>query len=247
MSPSVLILTCDRYRPYWDGLWHFMERHWDFGIDAPIYLCNESERADNAPAWCQQVLTGGSTFVENLKRALEAVRSDEAFVMLEDFWPIAPMDRGLFWEMHGRFREGGWDALQVSNYTPYYRVRETEMMVEGRPLLEFERDSEWIFNLQARFWKSATLYESLVEPEVSERAVGSAITAEMASDRAVRERGGIRACLHHYLWYPLSGVSYRGEMTEFGRHLQNIVEVDRYVDGMFSPRGASSSRPICSG
>jgi hypothetical protein len=247
MSASVLVLTCDRYRPYWDGFWHFMERHWDFGIDVPVYMCNESARADTAPGWCRQVLTGGATFVENLKRALETVGSDEVFLMLEDFWPIAPMKRELFWDLHGRFREGGWDALQVSNYTPYYKVRGTEIGVAGRTLLEFERDSDWIFNFQARFWRSGALYDALVEPEVSERAVGSAITAEMASDRRVRERGGMRACLYHYLWYPLSGVSYRGELTEYGRQLQNIVEIDRHVDGMFSRRAASSSRPVCSG
>lgn len=241
MKPSVVVLTCDRYRPYWDGFWHFMERHWDFKIDAPIHFCNEEDRAET-PRWCRQVLTGRGTFVENLKRSMEMVGSDEVFLMLEDFWPIAPMGRGFFDSLHGLFRESGWDALQVSNYAPYYSVKGTGIELEGRPVLEFEPNSEWIFNFQARFWKTDALLACLTEPEVSEREVGSAITVEMASDRRARNSGRIRAGLCHYLWYPLSGVSYRGEFTDFGRHLQNIVEIDRFVEERFNPRAASSSR-----
>jgi hypothetical protein len=136
MSLSVLVITCDRYRPYWDGFWHFMERQWDFDIDVPIYLCNESTKADTAPRWCQQVLTSSGTFVENLKRSLETVGSDEVFLMLEDFWPIAPMSQGLFKELYSEFVDGGWDALQVSNYTPYYDVKQAEFSAAGKPLLE---------------------------------------------------------------------------------------------------------------
>lgn len=241
MNPSVVVLTCDRYRPYWEGFWHFMERHWDFRIDAPIHFCNEEEES-GAPAWCRRVLTGRGTFVENLRRAVEAVGSEEVFLMLEDFWPISPMKKTLFDSLHGVFRESGWDALQVSNYTPYYRVKGTDMELEGKPVLEFEPDSDWIFNFQARFWRAEALLDCLTEPEVSEREVGSAITVEMASDRRARESGRIRAGLFHYLWYPLSGVSYRGDITDFGRHLQNIVEIDRHVDGMFSRPAASSTR-----
>lgn len=246
MKPSVLVLTCDRYEPYWRGFWHFMEKHWDFDIDVPIYFCNE-EKTCPVPDWCRQILTGRGTFVENLKKALEMVESEDIFLMLEDFWPIAPLGRKMFDGLYGFFGESGWDALQLSNYTPYYKVRRTGMEAAGLPVLEFEPDSEWIFNFQARFWKSKALYDCLVEPEVSEREAGSAITVEIASDRAARESGKIRAGLCHYLWYPISGVSYRGNMTEFGHHLQNIVEIDKFVEGMFSPQCASSIHQVCSG
>jgi hypothetical protein len=137
MKPSVVVLSCDRYRPYWGGFWHFMERHWDFDIGAPIYFCNEEDGSES-PDWCRRVLTGHGTFVQNLRRSLETVGSEEVFLMLEDFWPIAPMGKGLFDSLHGLFRDSGWDALQVSNYTPYYRVRRTGMDAGGKPVLEFE-------------------------------------------------------------------------------------------------------------
>lgn len=233
MSVAVVVQTCDRYEPYWGGLLHFMERHWDFGIDAPIYLCNEEADA-TLPNWCGQLKTGTGTFVENLKRSLDLVGEEHVFLMLEDFWPIAPMKKALFDSLYSAFKDRNLDALQVSNYTPYYKLRKSDGNAGGVKLLEFESDSEWIFNFQARFWKADTLRKCLVEPEISERTVGSAITAEIASDKFARKNIHLRAALFHYLWYPLSGVAYRGEMTEFGAHLRNIMEIDRHVAEVFN-------------
>lgn len=233
MSLAVIVQTCDRYEPYWAGFLHFMERHWDHSIDAKIYLCNE-EKDTSLPNWCTQIKTGSGTFVQNLKSSLDSVGEEHVFLMLEDFWPIAPMKKRLFESLYEAFTGLDLDALQVSNYTPYYKLRPTEKRVEGQRLLEFESDSEWLFNLQARFWKSEVLVRCLIEPEISEREVSSAITAEMASDSFVRDNFGLKAALFHYLWYPLSGVAYRGEMTEMGRHLQNIVDIDHHVARAFN-------------
>lgn len=246
MSVCVLVQTCDLYEPFWRGLWHFMERQWDFDIDAPIRISNEEKRAE-VPAWCGQILTGPGTFVENLRRSVESIKEDHVFLMLEDFWPIAPMKKSLFDALYGEFKGANLDALQVSNFTPYYTVANTGRMVEGHRLLDFQSGSEWIFNFQARFWRKDSLLKFLAEPEISERTVGSAITAEMEADRRARACPNFRVRLCHYLWYPLSGVSYRGEMTEFGRHLQNIVEIDRHVDQMFNQPAACRSHPGCSG
>lgn len=239
MSVCVLVQTCDRYKTYWPGFWHFMGKHWDFGIEAPIYFCNEEDESET-PGWCRRILTGRGTFVQNLTRALEAIEEDEVFLMLEDFWPVAPMGRGLFDALYGEFRSTRLDALQVSNYTPYYKVRLSDRSIRGSELLAFEPDSEWLFNFQARFWRKEKLLDCLVEPEISEREVGSAITAEMAADRVAREVG-LKAALFHYLWYPLSGVSYRGQMTGFGKELQNILELDGHVQQMINGLRASNS------
>lgn len=245
MSVGVMILSCDRYEPYWRGLWNFMGKQWDFSIDAPIRLFNEETRTE-APSWCEQKLVGKGTFVENLRRAVSMVPEDDLFLMLEDFWPIAPMTRTMFEGLHREFRENDLDALQVSNYTPYYSVQKSGRRLLGRELMDFAPESDWIFNFQARFWKRESLLKFLVEPELSEKAVGSAITAEMAADKLARESKEFRVRLFHYLWYPLSGVSYRGQLTEFGQQLQNIVEIDDHVERVFSQQDASSSRQECS-
>lgn len=245
MSVSVAILSCDRYEPYWRGLWNFMGKNWDFSIDAPIRMFNEEKKAD-CPSWCEQRLVGNGTFVENLRRAVSTTNEEHLFLMLEDFWPIAPMNRRMFEELYEEFRENDLDALQVSNYSPYYTVQKSGRRVMGQELMDFHPNSDWIFNFQARFWKRESLLKFLVEPELSERSVGSAITAEMAADKLVRSSGGFRVRLFHYLWYPLSGVSYRGQFTDFGRHLQNIVEIDEHVEKMLSRQDALSIRQGCS-
>lgn len=233
MSVCVLVQTCDRYEPYWRGFWHFMEKHWDFRIPAPIRMFNEEKRA-KTPDWCPQTLVGSGTFVENLKKTLSLVEEEHIFLMLEDFWPVAPMGRQMFDALYEEFVGRDLDALQVSNYAPYYTLRSEGRRLLGKPILDFCPKSDWVFNFQARFWKREVLEKLLVEPAISERAVGSAITAEMASDKLARESFDLKASLIHYLWYPLSGVAYRGEMTEFGSHLANILEIDSHVEAMVS-------------
>lgn len=238
MNCPVIIQTCDKYSRFWDGLFRFMVKHWDSSIGCPIYFCNE-EVGLELPDGFRQLRTGKGTFVQNLKKILETLGEERVFYMLEDFWPTSPMGAGLFRDMHDLFVRENLDALQVSSYLPYYSLEPAE-----RPMLfRFARTSEWIFNFQARFWKTESMLRHLTEPEISESVVGSAITVEMASDKRARESGGMDAMLYHHLWYPISGVSYRGEFTEIGRQMQNMVDIDRLVESKFSRRSASSCIP----
>jgi hypothetical protein len=233
MKPPVIIQTCDRYKPYWGGFLHFMERHWDFSIGSKIFLCNEEEDFD-LPDWCEQIKTGSGSFVQNLRKSVEQVGSDEVFLMLEDFWPIAPMSSLVFEELLLEFRSKNLDALQVSNYTPYYTLKASNTTVAGKKMMEFDPLSEWVFNFQARFWRAEKLLKFLVEPAMSEREANSAITVEIASDKKARAEGGLSAELYHYTWYPISGVAHRGVFTEFGKHLANIFNIDKHVEAVFS-------------
>lgn len=243
MSACVLIQTCDLYEPFWRGFWHFMEKQWDFDIEVPIYFCNEEKDANN-PSWCEQIRTGRGTFVENLKKSLNMIEEDTVFLMLEDFWPIAPMRKLMFDSLLKEFEDLKLDALQISNYTPYYSLTKLDKEVLGQPLLRFEPHSEWLFNFQARFWKKEAILDCLVEPDISERIVSSAITAEMAADKIAREHRGLNVALFHYLWYPLSGVAYRGKLTEFGQQLENIVQIDKHVEALFNRQHAlDNTRP----
>jgi len=250
MSVCALIQTCDHYSKFWPGFWRFMEKNWDFGIGVPIYFCNEESEAE-VPEWCRRLKTGKGTFVQTLTQALDSIEEEHVFFMLEDFWPISTMSNEMFGSLYRAFLDFDMDALQVSNYTPYYSVEASEVEVMGQRLLKFDPTSEWVFNFQCRFWKRETLKRLLVEPSVSESEVRSAITVEIATDESVRKGAGLRAFLFHYLWYPMSGVAYRGEFTEFGKNLQNIVLVDEHVNERFSLQPASqrslaSTRQGCS-
>jgi hypothetical protein len=229
MNCPVIVQTCDKYSRFWDGFFRFMSKHWDPSIDSEIYFCNE-EAAVDLPLGFRHFPTGKGTFAQNLRKILEGLGEEHVFYMLEDFWPIAPMGVDLFRDMHDLFLSEDLDALQISSYLPYYSLEPLDTPL----LFRFDRTSEWIFNFQARFWKTESMLRNLTEPEVSESVVRSAITVEMASDKKARESGGMSAMLCHRLWYPISGVSYRGEFTEVGTQMQNIVEIDRLVESKFS-------------
>jgi len=234
MRCPVIIQTCDKYESFWDGLFRFMEKNWDDSIEAEIYFCNEETKV-SLPRGFRHLPTGRGTFVENLRTILDKVGEEHVFYMLEDFWPTSPMGAKLFRGLHKLFVESDSDAVQVSSYLPYYSLTTTDHKL----LFKFKRDSEWLFNFQARFWKSDSMLRFLTEPDISESKVNSAITVEMASDFKAREEGGMSAFLYHYAWYPISGVSYRGNLTEIGLQMQNTINIDKMVENMFNEPDAS--------
>ncbi len=229
MNCPVIIQTCDKYNKFWDGLFRFMSKNWDMSISSEIYFCNE-ELELNLPHGFRQILTGKGTFVENLKFILDKVGEDNVFYMLEDFWPIAPMNQDMFLYAYKFFFQKNADAMQISSYLPYYSLKTTN----DNGIFEFEKDSEWIFNFQARFWKTESFSRFLTEPELSESEAKSAITVEIASDKKARSSKELSVFLLHYFWYPISGVSYRGEFTDIGHQMQNIVNIDKLVESKFS-------------
>jgi hypothetical protein len=237
MSCAVLIQTCDKYERFWGGFFHFMEKQWDFDIGCPMYFCNEEKKID-LPRGFTQIRTGSGSFVQNLKSALDQIGQEHVFYMLEDFWPTAPMSLNRFGELYKCFLDKDMDALQVSTYTPYYKLADEETSVFGTRLLRFEPDSEWIFNFQSRFWKKRSFYDCLREPKISESAVSSAITVEMESDEFARKEMNLRVWLHHYFWYPITGVAYRGNLTEVGKQMQNVVDIEKFVEEKFRLRCA---------
>jgi hypothetical protein len=209
-----------------------MDKHWDKSIEFPIYFCNEKKDIE-LPNNFNQIKTGCGTFVQNLNHILSEIKQDHIFYMLEDFWPISPMNRNLFYDLYNEFLEKKFDALQVSGYTPYYDVETSNYEISGRRLLKFKPDSKWIFNFQSRFWKKEVFRKCLIEPEISERDVSSAITVEIACDD-VAKKLAMQVYLHHYIWYPFSGAVYRGKLTEIGEQMQNIVNIDKLVNQKFN-------------
>lgn len=225
MDCGIIIQTCDKYEKFWNGLFHFFEKQWDFKIECPIYFCNEIKETQ-IPCWAKQIKTGKGTFVENLKNALENVPENNVFFLLEDDWPIAPMNKNLFHDFYSHFINEKLDSFQVGPYTPYYKLKKTEKSILNQHIWKIKNDSDWLFNFQARFWKKNILKDCLIEPEISESKVNSAITVEVASNKKAQELN-LNVDFYHYFWYPIGGVAYRGELTEIGMQMSHIIEVDR--------------------
>lgn len=233
MSCAFVVQTCDRYEFAWDGFFYYMKRNWDFEIEIPMFFCNEEKNID-LPKPFKQIKTGHGSFVQNLNNILNEIKQENIFYMLEDFWPFAPMKKHLFDSAYDLFVQNDFDALQIGNYTPWYELEKSNYYLLGQNLLKFSSNSDWIFNFQSRFWKKNIFQSCLLEPKISEKEVSSAITVEMASDEYAREHLKLQCYLYHYFWYPLSGTVYRGEFTEFGKQLLNVVNIDKFVQDKFS-------------
>jgi len=229
---AIIVQTCDKYAFCWDGFFHFMNKQWDFDIDVPIYFCNEEKDITLPKNYCQ-IKTGKNSFTKNLKFILESIKEENVFYLLEDFWPIAPMKKNMFEELYAKFKKLNLAALQISNYTTWYKLNKSEEKVLDQNILYFEKDSDWRFNLQARFWKKDILYSCLKEPRISEEKVSSAIVVEMEINEFIKEKD-LNFALFHYFWYPISGVAYRGNLTPFGKELHNICCIDKYVKEVFN-------------
>jgi hypothetical protein len=230
MKCPIVIQTCDKYKPYWGGLFNFMGKQWDPEIEQTIYFCNEEESVELPKGW-KQIKTGKETFVQSLRSILSQIEEEHIFYMLEDFWPICPMRKKMFDGLYSVFEKEKMNALQISSYLPYYKL-DSASKIDGWPLMKFQKDSEWIFNLQARFWVKESFLKCLVEPKISESEVSSAITVEMSSDEYARKELDLNIYLHHYLWYPISGVAYRGKLTDVGEQMENVVKIDNFVKSL---------------
>lgn len=230
MDCAILIQTCDKYEKFWGGLFHFFEKQWDFEIECPIYFCNEIKDI-NLPNWIKQIKTGKGTFVQNLSVALDLIPENNVFFVLEDDWPIAPMKKELFYEMYDHFIQNNLDAFQVGPYTPYYKLENTNKKIKEQNIWKIKHESDWLFNLQARFWKKESFKNCLVEPEISEGKISSAITVEISSN-TLAQKNKINVDFYHYFWYPIAGVAAKGQLTEIGKEMQNIVNIDQLAKNL---------------
>jgi hypothetical protein len=224
MDCSIVIQTCDKYEKFWHGLFYYMDKFWDNSIDCPIYFCNENKTVKTN---FTQIKTGNGSFVQNLKKILEKIETKYIFYLLEDFWPINNFSKNLFQDIYIKIIENNIKALQVSAYTPYYNLENTEIIMQNQKLMKFKQDSEWKFNFQSRFWEKDFFYNCLEEPKISESIVNSAITVEMACSEKFKSIKD-EIFFYHYLWYPFSGVSYRGDFTALGKELENNMRADLF-------------------
>jgi len=226
MKGAVVIQTCDKYQQYWSGLVHYMKKFWDFSISWPIYFCTEDGEIESP---FHSIKTGKGSYIYRLEKILDSLDCEYVFYMLEEYWPTAPMSARLFNELFSAFESNGWDALQVSPCLPYYQLNQTEYSILNNPVLQFDMKSDWRFSQQARFWKKDFLIKCLVEPEISEVAVSSSLSAEIACDYKIKQFTQAGIYFYHYFWYPITGVVHRGQFTPFGERMHHDMLVEQWA------------------
>jgi hypothetical protein len=224
MDVSIIVQTCDRYEKYWNGFFYYMEKFWDKKIKYPKYFCNEEKTILNENF--TQIKTGKGSFVDNLINILNSIENEYVFYLLEDFWPIQTLSYDLFNKIENYIIDNQIKVFQVSNYLPYYTLEETNDKINNQKIFKFNKSSEWRFNFQSRFWHRKTLLENIRKSKIPEELISSSIGVEIESSKLLDEK--IEVYFYHHFWYPISGVSYRGDFTNFGSELQNNMMVDLY-------------------
>ena len=98
---------------------------------------------------------------------------------------------------------------------------------ENQKIIKFKENSDWIFNFQSRFWKKDLFEKCLVYPKISEAECSSAISVEVECDKHAKKNGILKdVYLYHHFYYPIGGVSYRGNITKLGQEMQNNMCID---------------------
>lgn len=228
---AVLIMSCDRYQPFWDGLYHYMEKFWDYSIPWPIYFCTEDRKFEvHNPKW-KNIRLGKAPFHILQRRALDILAEfDTLFFMLEDFWPSRPMTSSMFLGLYDLMKENQWDCLHIDSMRPdYYKVMPTPYVFQGQKILQLTNDSDWFFNQQAGFWKRELLMDCCIEPKIYEDQVSTTLSFEKGCDEYLKTKHpDAKIMLHHYWWYPRAGVSWRGQLSLIGQEMEAHMNIDKW-------------------
>lgn len=229
----VLIMSCDRYQPFWNGLYHYMQKHWDKSINWPIYFCSEEVPFKTSdPNW-HSLCLGKCSYNELQQRALNyLVDYEYIFFMLEDFWPSRPMTSSMFYGLFDLMKCNDWDCLHIDTMRPeLYKVIPTSFTYENQRVLQFSNQSDWFFNQQAGFWKRKLLSECKIDPTIPEHMVSTTLSFEMGCDRYLKEKHPeAKIMLYHYWWYPRAGVSWRGEFSLIGKEMDVQMHIDNWCE-----------------
>lgn len=231
MNGCVLVQTCDAYAKFWPGFAYSMRKYWDFSIPWPIVFCNETADINFTEPGYTQLKAGPGSYIQRLQYALDKLPYDYVFYMLEDFWPTDRMSREMFMGLFDLFQTNRWDALRVCTFMPsHYKATPTKHSFMGRKLLKYDKDSTWKYSQQATFWKKDFLRSCLVEPTESEVKHKTSLIAEIACDEQLNRNCPNAEIYHyHYFWYPISGAVWRGELSEIGKQIEVVMNIENML------------------
>jgi len=235
----VLIQSCDKYACFWHGFFHYFNIYWDKKIDWDVYLCNEEINVtfNNYPI--KQIKTGKGSSYKILNESLDQLSEYEnVFYMLEDFWMTNHMTKDLFEGLFEIFKQNNCDSLRVCTYAPeYYKTKATNIELYNRKILEYKKESDWLFSQQAGFWNREFMKKCLIEPDISDGYMSTSLPFEIACDKNLKNNFKNAKIYHyHYYWYPISGVVWRGKISEIGKEMIERMNIDKKVSEIFKKK-----------
>jgi len=213
-----------------------MEKYWDSEIPWTIYFCNEEKEVKFPSDKYKQLKTGSCSHSEMMSKIFSKLKNYKyIFYMLEDFWPTAPMSKETFLGLFETFKKNNWDSLKVTSHQPHcYELENTEFSFEGKKILRYSEKSLWRFNQQASFWKRDVFESLILPPKEEDLNISTSLNIETAMDEKFRTmHPKAEVYLYHYVWYPVSGVMWRGELTTVGKQIRFEMQVEELIKQQF--------------
>lgn len=228
----IVIQTCDKYHTSWPGLFWSMNRYWDYDIPWKIFFCNEEKEVELPNKKYEQLKTGRLSHSEMMSKIFSDLKSYKyIFYMLEDFWPTSPMTKEMFLGLFEIFKKNNWDSLKITSYQPhFYDLENTNFEFEGKKILRYSEKSKWRFNQQASFWKHEIFESVIMPPKPQDLNINTSLQIEDAMDERFRKlHPKAEVYLYNYVWYPISGVLWRGELTVIGKQIEFERNVEELI------------------
>lgn len=228
----IVVQSCDKYQRIWPGLFWSFEKYWDFDIPWKIYFCNEEKKAYFPNKKYQQINTGEMGHSEMMKKIVSSLNEYKyIFYMLDDFWPTDRMTKEMFMGLFGVFKKNNWDSLKITAYQPnYYELENTEFVFNGKKILKYSKNSKWRFSQQASFWKREIFESIITESETKNENLSTSLPVEIAMDKKFCELyPEADVYQYNYIWYPISGVMWRGVLTQIGEQIEFERKVEEII------------------
>jgi hypothetical protein len=233
----IIIQSCDKYQHIWPGLFWSLGKYWDFQIPWKIYFCNEEKKIHFPNKRYQQILTGRMGHSEMMAKIISSLSEYKyIFYMLDDFWPTDRMTKEMFMGLFNIFKNNQWESLKITAYQPsHYKLENTNFEFNRKKILKYAKNSRWKFSQQASFWKREVFESIITDPMVKDKNLSTSLPTEIAMDeKFCNLYPEANVYLYNYIWYPVSGVMWRGVLTQIGEQIEFERKVEETIKIKFN-------------
>jgi len=131
---SVLVSGCDRYSDAWDPFFTLLKKFGGTLCDCPIYLSAESKEYTRQDFSNFNILhdTTSKTWSQRMLKALEAIKTEYVFLLLEDFFLDQPFNEEYF--------QKAIDYMDENSGVGVINLSHTTKVHEPKDDVFFERD-----------------------------------------------------------------------------------------------------------
>lgn len=221
---TLVIQAYDGYAQYWPTWYWAWTRYWDFSLPWEIRFCTE----ELDPPWKDdriKVFKTGKVPVNEYSiksiRIAEAVETEHLMYMVDDFWLTDRVNADLFEDLFHTSREQDFNCLKIQcNQPEYHKLEKTDLFCQGRRILKFKPESDWLWNTQAAIWRKDFFLDTVVphEDPWQMEAHGTLRIREKYPDPGVY--------MYHWPWYMVPSAVWRGQLSDPGKQMVYTAQND---------------------